>query len=165
MLTPQEQANRSAFGDLLGFSEGTATSPATRNKGYDVIVTGTDGKPEIFTDYSDHPFANRPAKVFSKSGEKSTAAGRYQQLFKYWPAYKKQLCLSDFSPKSQELLLDQLLKEQGAYRDVLAGRINSAMAKCNDIWASLPNSPYGQHTHQPNVLLAQYTKPGGELTD
>ena len=74
--------NIAAFLDMLAVSEGTANHPLTKNRGYDVIVTGLDGKPEIFTDYSDHPFAHgRPAKVFNRRGEKSTASGRYQQLY------------------------------------------------------------------------------------
>lgn len=67
--------NIAAFLDMLAVSEGTANHPLTKNRGYDVIVTGLDGKPEIFTDYSDHPFAHgRPAKVFNRRGEKSTAS-------------------------------------------------------------------------------------------
>ncbi|MCI4183671.1 lysozyme, partial [Dickeya dianthicola] len=63
--------NLQAFLDMLAFSEGTANHPLTRNRGYDVIVTGADGAPEIFTDYRDHPFANgRPAKVFNKQGQR-----------------------------------------------------------------------------------------------
>ena len=70
--------NIAAFLDMLAVSEGTANHPLTKNRGYDVIVTGVDGKPEIFTDYSDHPFAHgRPAKVFNRRGEKSTASGRF----------------------------------------------------------------------------------------
>lgn len=73
--------NIAAFLDMLAVSEGTANHPLTKNRGYDVIVTGLDGKPEIFTDYSDHPFAHgRPAKVFNRRGEKSTASGRYQRF-------------------------------------------------------------------------------------
>lgn len=78
--------NIAAFLDMLAVSEGTANHPLTKNRGYDVIVTGLDGKPEIFTDYSDHPFAHgRPAKVFNRRGEKSTASGRYQQLYPRQP--------------------------------------------------------------------------------
>lgn len=68
--------NIAAFLDMLAYSEGTATHPLTKNRGYDVIVTGLDGKPEIFTDYTDHPFAHgRPAKVFNRRGEKSRHQG------------------------------------------------------------------------------------------
>ena len=97
--------NVAAFLDMLAFSEGTATHPLTRNQGYDVVVTGIDGKPEIFTDYSDHPFAHgRSAKTFNRRGERSTASGRYQQLYRYWPHYKALLSLPDFSPSSQDRL-------------------------------------------------------------
>ncbi len=96
---------------MPAYSEGTATHPLTKNRGYDVIVTGIDGKPEIFTDYTDHPFAHgRPAKVFNRRGEKSTASGRYQQLYLYWPHYQKQLALPDFSPLSQDKLAIQLIR-------------------------------------------------------
>ena len=59
----------------------------------------------------------------------------------------------------------QLLKEQGAYADVLAGRIRTAIGKTNDIWASLTGSPYGQKTHAIETLLNAYQKAGGVITD
>lgn len=36
--------NIAAFLDMLAVSEGTANHPLTKNRGYDVIVTGLDGK-------------------------------------------------------------------------------------------------------------------------
>lgn len=47
MAVIKTHPNVAAFLDTLAFSEGTATHPLTRNNGYDVIVTGIDGKPEI----------------------------------------------------------------------------------------------------------------------
>ncbi|UMB75384.1 glycoside hydrolase family 104 protein [Dickeya fangzhongdai] len=156
--------NLQAFLDMLAFSEGTANHQLTRNRGYDVIVTGADGKPEIFTDYRDHPFANgRPAKVFNKQGQRSTAAGRYQQLYRYWPTYKKQLRLPDFSPASQDTLAIQLIRERRALDDVLAGRIACAIVACNNIWASLPGAGYGQREHDADRLLSVYQQAGGRL--
>lgn len=57
--------NLQAFLDMLAVSEGTSTSPITRCDGYDVIVTGADRKPEIFSDFRMHPHrapatSNRP---------------------------------------------------------------------------------------------------------
>ena len=50
----------------------------TRNHGYDVIVGG-----ELFTDYSDHP-----RKLVTLNPKlKSTGAGRYQLLSRWWDAY------------------------------------------------------------------------------
>ena len=51
----------------------------TRNHGYDVIVGG-----ELFTDYSDHP-----RKLVTLNPKlKSTGAGRYQLLSRWWDAYR-----------------------------------------------------------------------------
>ena len=52
----------------------------TRNHGYDVIVGG-----ELFTDYSDHP----RKLVTLNSKLKSTGAGRYQLLSRWWDAHRK----------------------------------------------------------------------------
>ena len=82
---------RKAFLDMLAWSEGLITDVRkTRNHGYDVIVGG-----ELFTDYSDHP---RNLSLNPKL--KSTGAGRYQLLSRWWDAYRKQLGLKDFSEKS-----------------------------------------------------------------
>ena len=154
--------NIAAFLDMLAVSEGTANHPLTKNRGYDVIVTGLDGKPEIFTDYSDHPFAHgRPAKVFNRRGEKSTASGRYQQLYLFWPHYRKQLALPDFSPLSQDRLAIQLIRERGALDDIRAGRIERAISRCRNIWASLPGAGYGQREHSLEKLVTVWRTAGG----
>ena len=73
---------RKAFLDMLAWSEGTDNGrQKTRNHGYDVIVSG-----ELFTDYSDHP-----RKLVTLNPKlKSTGAGRYQLLSRWWDAYRKQ---------------------------------------------------------------------------
>ena len=48
---------------------------------------------------------------------KSTGAGRYQLLSRWWDAYRKQLGLKDFSPKSQDAVALQQIKERGALPD------------------------------------------------
>ena len=71
---------RKAFLDMLAWSEGTDNGrQKTRNHGYDVIVGG-----ELFTDYSDHP-----RKLVTLNPKlKSTGAGRYQLLSRWWDARK-----------------------------------------------------------------------------
>ena len=98
-----------AFLDTLAYSEGTSIEKATQNQGYDVIVTGEDHlggqvHEEVFTDYSNHPFASgRPPQIIrEKPLLQSTASGRYQLLARYWPVYKAQMHLPDFSPLSQD---------------------------------------------------------------
>lgn len=157
--------NQAAFLDMLAASEGTSTSPATRNSGYDVIVTGIDGKPEIFTDYSNHPFASgRKPKTINKNGLQSTASGRYQFLVHDWSHYRSQLGLPDFGPASQDRWALQLIREQRALDDIDAGRFAAAVAKCRNLWASLPGAGYQQRENKLAMLQAAYLNAGGKLT-
>jgi muramidase (phage lysozyme) len=154
--------NLHAFLDMVGKSEGTSNSPITRDHGYDIIVTGIDGKFERFTDYSAHPFENgRKSKQINSNGLYSTASGKYQILYKFWPYYKRILKLKDFSPESQDKVAVQLIKECGALGDIEEGKLERAITKCSRIWASLPGNQYGQRTHKFEKLLAFYEESGG----
>lgn len=163
-ITPEQAGGKNvcAFLDMLAFSEGTARIGS--NNGYDVIVTGIDRKPETFTDFSDHPFAGgRKSKVINSKGLTSNASGRYQQMLKDWPHYKKQLRLPDFGPLSQDLLAIQHIRECRALDDVKAGRFAVAVNKCRNIWASLPGAGYGQFEHKIEPLQAAYVAAGGTV--
>jgi muramidase (phage lysozyme) len=147
-----------AFLDLIAFSEGTSTSRITQADGYDVIVSGVDG-PSIFTDYTDHPFAQGGAVTVRRVPLLvSTAAGRYQVLARYWNAYKAQLHLPDFSPASQDAVALQQMKERGAVTMVEAGNVEGAIATCSNIWASFPGNTYGQGGENMATLLAKYAE-------
>ncbi|MFT2790552.1 glycoside hydrolase family 104 protein [Serratia sp. T13T92] len=160
----QTSNNLRAFLDMLAWSEGTSTSPATKNNGYDVIVTGIDKKPEVFTDFSDHPFnKGRPSKVINSKGLTSNASGRYQHMLRDWGHYRNLLKLPDFGPESQDRWAIQLIKERRALPDIEAGNITLAISKCRNIWASLPGANYGQPEHKLDRLLAQYKSAGGRL--
>ncbi len=147
--------NLSAFLDMLAFSEGTANSPTTQDDGYDQIVGRTR-----FTSYATHP--NVLVKL-PKLGISSTAAGRYQLLNRYFVAYSKSLGLHDFSPVSQDKIAIQQIRERKALPDIEAGRFDAAVAKCSNIWASLPGAGYGQFEHSIGPLREQYAKHGGKL--
>ena len=97
---------RKAFLDMLAWSEGTDNGrQKTRNHGYDVIVGG-----ELYL-FSDHP-----RKLVTLNPKlKSTGAGRYQLLSRWWDAYRKQLGLKDFSPKSQDAVALQRLRSDKRY--------------------------------------------------
>ena len=119
------------------------------NHGYDVIVGG-----ELFTDYSDHP-----RKLVTLNPKlKSTGAGRYQLLSRWWDAYRKQLGLKDFSPKSQDAVALQQIKERGALPMIDRGDIRQAIDRCGNIWASLPGAGYGQFEHKADSLIANSKK-------
>lgn len=164
--------NRKAFLDMLAYSEGTSTSPATRCDGYDVIVTGQDRTPEIFHSFAAHPFApeypgnggkKRPSKVINSRGLTSNAAGRYQFMLVHWEHYRKQLELPDFGPNSQDLWALQLIRERGALPLIDIGNFELAVHRCKNIWASLPGAGYDQPEHPIGKLQAAYLKAGGML--
>ncbi|MNE12811.1 Phage lysozyme [compost metagenome] len=169
MTASVQPKNLGAFLDMLAWSELGSTNLKRSDDGYNVIVTGSDGVLELFDDYADHPFANgrkskviRPATV-SKKALTSNAAGRYQQMLKDWPHYRDLLKLKDFGHISQDKVAIQHIKECRALPDIEAGRIQEAIAKCANIWASLPGAGYGQREHKLTNLLEQYVRAGGEL--
>ncbi len=146
--------NLKAFLDMLAFSEGTARVPNSDN-GYRVIVGGS-----TFTSYADHP-----RKLVTLTPKlKSTAAGRYQLLARYFDAYKKLLKLPDFSPPSQDAIAIKQIAEQGALKAIEAGDLVSAVKYCANIWASLPGAGYGQREESMPKLKAAYLKAGGTLS-
>ena len=134
---------------MLAWSEGIDNGrQKLRNHGYDVIVGG-----ELFTDYSDHP-----RKLVTLNQKlKSTGAGRYQLL--QWDAYRKQLGLKDFSPKSQDAVALQQIKERGALPMIDRGDIRRNRPLRN-IWASLPGAGYGQFEHKADSLIAKIQRSG-----
>lgn len=153
-----------AFLDMLAWSEGTSTSPATKDRGYDVIVTGADRKPETFSDYSIHPFSKgRKPKLINRKGLASSASGRYQFMLKDYAHYRDLLKLPDFGPLSQDLWAIQLIRERRAIPLIQAGRIQEAIARVRNIWASLPGAGYGQPEHGPEKLVAAYRSAGGVI--
>jgi muramidase (phage lysozyme) len=84
-------------------------------------------------------------------------------LARYFPVYKLRLGLPDFSPVSQDLIAIAQIKERKSFTLIQEGELASAMALCAATWASLPGSPYGQHTNQFEALLTVYLAHGGQL--
>jgi muramidase (phage lysozyme) len=145
-----------AFLDLISFSEGTCLSPLTKDDGYDVIVSGVHG-PAVFVDYAKHPFEDGGSVQWKLDPpEYSTAAGRYQLLARFWRVYKAQLCLSDYSPASQDAVAIEQISERKAIAMIEAGDVAGAIQACGNIWASFPNNAYGQGGHSLKTLVRKY---------
>ncbi|MFP4889311.1 glycoside hydrolase [Paraburkholderia sp. EG304] len=149
--------NRVAFLDMIAVSEiGNQLLPLS-DDGYNVLVGSTPSKPLLFSSYADHP------NVYNAACN-STAAGRYQILYKWWRLYKAQMFLRDFSPISQDRYALQQLREHGAFPLIDAGQFQQAVAKVANVWASLPGAGYGQHENQMAHLQAAYQAAGGEIS-
>lgn len=155
-------SNRRAFLGMIAVSELGRDLIAKSNNGYNVIVGSTADRPILFSDYADHP---RKLMSITIKGQvvKSTAAGRYQILARYYDHYKAQLGLPDFSPASQDAIALQLIRECKALDDIDAGRFLTALTKCRSRWASLPGAGYQQHENSADYLLAAYVSAGGVL--
>jgi len=153
--------NVCAFLDMIAESELGAELLAASDDGYNVIVGSTAAHPVLFDDYADHP---RQLVYFPRLGIKSTAAGRYQLLSRYWDTYRIHLSMIGFTPENQDRVAIQQLRETRAYPLVVAGRFGEAVAKCRNIWASLPGAGYGQHENKLPTLQLAYIKAGGVVT-
>jgi muramidase (phage lysozyme) len=171
-----------AFLDLIAASEGTSTNPLTRADGYDIIVTGVDG-PHLFTDFSVHPFSLGRPPILVRAGKdatyssiitgtagkpiqltpavaevRSTASGRYQLILPTWAALCQKCGSRTFSAANQDLAAIQLLLGCGAYDELLAGHISTAIDKACETWASFPGNPYQQGGRSLDWLLTTYEK-------
>ena len=121
---------RKAFLDMLAWSEGTDNGrQKTRNHGYDVIVGG-----ELFTGLLRSPSQTCHAKPKTQINRRRTLPASFPLV----DAHRKQLGLKDFSPKSQDAVALQQIKERGALPMIDRGDIRQAIDRCSNIWASLP---------------------------
>ncbi|AOJ85047.1 hypothetical protein WS86_24480 [Burkholderia savannae] len=148
--------NRQAFLDMIAQSEIGAPLLAVTDNGYNVLVGSTAAAPLTFSDYSKHPRIYNPRY-------NSTAAGRYQINWPTFQTLSAQMGLTDFSPATQDAMALQLAANKGALADIDAGNIQTAIARCAPVWASLAGAGYGQHENSMPTLIAWYQNAGGAI--
>ena len=121
----------------------------TRNHGYD------DNDRRAIYWLLDHP-----RKLVTLNPKlKSTGAGRYQLLSRWWDAYANSLAWKT-SPKSQDAVALQQIKERGALPMIDRGDIRQAIDRCSNIWASLPGAGYSQFEHKADSLITKFKEAG-----
>jgi muramidase (phage lysozyme) len=146
--------NRNAFLDMVAVSELTQPLIDATDDGYNVLVGATAAHPLTFPSYATHPGVLNAAL-------NSTAAGRYQLLYRWYQPYASLLKLTDFSPLTQDLIALQQIRECRALPYIDAGNLAQAVSLCAHIWASLPGNGYGQHTNSLDMLQAAFALNGG----
>ena len=147
------QTNRSAFLDMLAYSEGTSGP-----NGYKTMFGG-----RTFESFADHPRVFAPFTDKTGKQNVTSAAGRYQFLAKTWDSLRDKLQLPDFGPESQDAAALELVRQRGALEDVDAGLLESAVRKCAPIWASLPGAGYNQPERKFAQLKGAYIGAGGTV--
>ena len=125
----------------------------TRNHGYDVIV---GGELTLITRSPSQTCHTENPKL------KSTGAGRYQLLSRWWDARRD--VPKDFSQKSGRcgIATDA---ERGALPMIDRGDIRQAIDRCSNIWASLPGAGYGRVSAQADSLIAKFKEAGGTVRE
>jgi len=148
--------NEKAFLDMIAWAEIGPKLLAKSDNGYNVLVGSTPDNPILFHSYKDHP------RVYHKEMD-STAAGRYQILKRNFDYYKVSLELPDFSPKSQDTIAMQLIRECRAINDINNGCIESAIYKVRSRWASMPGAGYDQPEKYLSDLVKVFIFSGGKV--
>ena len=143
-MNPIDDPNVRAFLDMIGYSEGAD---------YNTLFGGG-----TFDSFYDHP-----RQVISKSGYKSSAAGKYQIIRKTWDDVAPKIGAQDFQPATQDAAAIYLIKRRGALNDVIAGNFTAAVQKVRKEWASLPGAGYGQPERDLAQLQAVYQQAGGTV--
>lgn len=157
--------NVRAFLWALRYGEGTQGEEGYRTLFGGKLFLGADGVYGTFDDYSDHPRIRTTLRLKKGGVLTSTAAGAYQFLSRTWDGVAKQYGLENFEPPTQDLAAIALIAGRRALDDVVAGRIEQAVMKCNKEWASLPGSPYGQPVVTMDEFKREYEEAGGLYVD
>lgn len=146
-------ANVAAFLKAIAEAEGG---------GYDFKYGAVKGKrndPWRFTDTSTHPGPG--------FGGHTTAAGMYQITIDTWRDHGGKMGLTDFTPKTQDLIAVEMLRSLGVIGNIAAGDIVGAMPQAAKKWAALPMGPGLANRYPPQPytdyasFLATYQAAGG----
>jgi len=153
--------NVRAFLWAIRYGEGTQGENGYRTLFGGMLFKGADGVYGTFDDFADHPRIKTTVKLKNGKVYTSTAAGAYQIIVRTWDGVCNEYGFINFEPPTQDLAAIALIAGRKALEDVIEGRIDIAVAKCNKEWASLPGSPYGQPVVTMGEFKREYEEAGG----
>ena len=114
---------------------------------------------ELFTDYSDHPSQTCHAKpktqINRRDATKALPVG----------GLTARSSLKDFSPKSQDAVVLQQIKERGALPMIDRGDIRQANLTVAAISGLHCRAGYGQFEHKADSLIAKFKEAGGTVRE
>lgn len=150
-------SNVKAFLDAIAWAEGGD---------YDLKYGGVKGRKNDATHITDYSLPPQPGV-----DGKTTASGRYQINLANWTENgKKKMGVSDFAPKTQDLIAVEGLRQVKALDAIISGDMESAITKASKTWNALPqgkdgaNRVSGQHYVRYADFIATYKASGGIVT-
>ena len=146
---------RKAFLDMLAWFAELITTSETRNQ---AVMTSLQAESYLLITWS-------PSQTCHKLQNSNRYAGRYQLLSRWWMSTASSLAWKDFSPKSQDAVALQQIKERGALPMIDRGDIRQAIDRCSNIWASLLGAGYGQFEHKYTAWLQKFKEAGGTVRE
>jgi lysozyme len=97
-----------------------------------------------------------PNRLITAGGYSSTAAGRYQFLYRTWIGIKNRLGLADFSPANQDIAALDLIAQRGQLNKLLAGDFEGMLKGLGCAWAALPYATCGQRMRSLTDTMRYY---------
>lgn len=97
-----------------------------------------------------------PNRAITAGGYTSTAAGRYQFLYRTWIEIKNRLGLADFGPQSQDIAALDLIRQRGQLPKLLNGDFEGMMRGLGCAWAALPYATCGQRRRGLSETMNHY---------
>jgi len=162
----QASRNLGAFLRMLRQSEGTsnAADPYRVCYGYGHTISDLSDHPAVTGEWHGKPLSDAMCRNAGFGpGCVSSAAGAYQIIRGTWLSLRDALGLEDFGPLSQDLAAIELVRRRGALADAQGGRLEAAVRKCRNEWASLPGNGAGQGQRSIQQLAQWYSGAGGGL--
>ena len=148
---------RKAFLDMLAWSEGTDTGRQKNQKSW---LWRHCRRRAIYW------LLRSPCKLVTLNPKlKSTGAGRYQLLSRWWDAYRKQLGLKDFSPKSQDAVALQQIKERGALPNDWSWWYPSGNRPLQQYLGFTAGRWLYRLEHKADSLIAKFKEAGGTVRE
>lgn len=124
----------------------------------DLAYRMVNGGPPI-TDFSRHPYAGMSTR------DGGRAAGAPQFIPSTWAELANRYGFLDFSPPNQDLGYVGCLVKRDALDDVIAGRFDEAVRKCELEWTSLPGAAENNPRWDLEKARALYAQYGGTFAD
>ena len=97
-----------------------------------------------------------PNRAITAGGYTSTAAGRYQFLYRTWREIQSALGLADFSGPNQDIGAVYLINQRGQLSKLLAGDFEGMMRGLGCLWAALPYATCGQRRRDLAATMNYY---------